>query len=326
MPQTPNQQVKRQHLDRIRTLMRLHTTATRAELSRMTGLSVVTLGALLTQLEREGEVYSDGLLSSEGGRPACVYRFNADHRHALALCIVQREQDYELLVSTVDLQGRVLLSQSMALGADPLGTVLEAARRARREDPLVASVAAGIPGQAVEGTIRLCDVPALTGVRLADLLSSQTGVPALVENDMNAAVYGYALQAPPGEGCTAGVYFANRQGPGAGVLIDGRPVRGLCGMAGELGFLPLGVDWRDPPAPFESAVSDCLQALTAVLAPAQIILYCEGFDLMALEKLMRERWPAAMPRPRITLRQSVVPDYEAGVRRLALEPLWPAIQ
>ncbi len=324
LPHSPNQQVKLQHLNQIRTLLRKHTTATKTQLAQWSGLSVVTLGSLIGHLSRTGEVFPDALLPSDCGRPAQVYRFNADLSHALAICVYQQENGsgYGLLLSITDLQGRAVW-RSSAPTAD-VNTLLAQAAAACERDPLIASIAVGIPGIPLGDRVLSCDETALEGVALKGLLAERTQRPVVIVNDMNAAVYGYAQRTPPGAGCTVGVYFPNGICPGAGILLDGKLVPGSGGRAGELGSLPLGIDWASPPKLFEQAVSDCLQTIAAVIAPHRVVIYREGLDVQAVKACMNDRWPAALARPALSHLETLIPDYALGVERLALAQLWPA--
>ena len=82
---------------------------------------------------------------------------------------------------------------------------------------------------------------------LANKLSEAIGVPAVVENDVNAAAYGeYTLGS--GVGCHSIVYLTISTGIAAGIVIEGQLIRGFNHGAGELGyFIPdpkhIGKDW-----------------------------------------------------------------------------------
>ena len=324
---TPSQLGKQRNLDAVRTLLRERRTATCAELARLSGLSVVTMGALIRELVAGGEAVPDGRLPSEGGRPSQVYRFNAGHAHALALCVLQKHGETLLLASVADLQGTVLSQSQTRLHGDEAELLMVFARDACQKDGLIRSIGVGIPGQAAGGTVRFCDVASFTGLSLCERLAEQTGCVVTLENDMNAAVYGYACRGGPKEDeCTVGVYFPPDNGPGAGVLTGRALLGGKGGMAGELGNLPLSVDWLHQREPFEPVISDCLQAVAAVLSPHRVILYREGLNLAALEACMQERWPPVLLKPELVTDEALLPDYERGVRQLALEKLWPAPQ
>lgn len=93
---------------------------------------------------------------------------------------------------------------------------------------------AGIVGAAGElvyaPNLRLRSVP------IAASLGEALGVPVAVGNDANVALYGEA-RVGSARGAAHAVMFTLGTGVGGGVLVDGRPVLGRTGYAGELGHL-----------------------------------------------------------------------------------------
>lgn len=71
---------------------------------------------------------------------------------------------------------------------------------------------------------------------LRDRLSSETALPVLVENDVNAGIYGeYRMGAGRGKQDIIGLYPGT--GIGGGMVLDGRLYRGASGGAGEMGHM-----------------------------------------------------------------------------------------
>ncbi|QXD16318.1 ROK family protein [Rhodocaloribacter litoris] len=99
-----------------------------------------------------------------------------------------------------------------------------------------------------KGVVRQATNLGWENVPLVQLLENRLGVPAVIENDVNAAAmaeYTY------GAGREAGslVYLTVSTGVAAGIVLDGRLWRGGGYAAGEIGlFLPepahIGKDWR----------------------------------------------------------------------------------
>ena len=54
--------------------------ATKPQLSRLTGLSVVTVNALITEMLEQGEVQELGMVPSGGGRPSMQYGYCYGYR------------------------------------------------------------------------------------------------------------------------------------------------------------------------------------------------------------------------------------------------------
>jgi glucokinase len=81
-------------------------------------------------------------------------------------------------------------------------------------------------------------------VPLAESISAKTGVPTVVDNDVNALALGewtFGLA----RGAASCVVLAVGSALGAGIIVDGRLVRGKRGFAGEFGHIP--IDFDGPP-------------------------------------------------------------------------------
>jgi glucokinase len=84
-------------------------------------------------------------------------------------------------------------------------------------------------------------VPELAHVAVAERLQASTGVPAFVENDVNALAVGQ-LTFGPGRGARSLAVIAVGTGVGGALVLDGRLVRGHSGCAGEFGHMPVERD------------------------------------------------------------------------------------
>ena len=92
-------------------------------------------------------------------------------------------------------------------------------------------------------------------------LSQSLGIKVLVENDVNLAALGeYWMSGKETDHDL--VFIAVGTGIGAGIVVDGQLLRGSCGGAGEIGFLPFGAD----PFEAESLNSGALERVAATHA------------------------------------------------------------
>lgn len=101
-----------------------------------------------------------------------------------------------------------------------------------------AGVGIGIPGQVdrASGTVRNAYNMGLSALALGSELSARVGIPVSVDNDVTAAAIG-AAHIMGLDGTVAYVNLGT--GLAAGVTIDGVPVRGTDGYAGEIGHLAI---------------------------------------------------------------------------------------
>ncbi len=119
--------------------------------------------------------------------------------------------------------------------------------RARRDGWPVAGVGLGVPGivDAPGGPIgdEVPNVPELAGVALAATLGRRFGVAVFADNDVNALALG-EHRFGAGRDARSLVVLAPGTGFGAGLVLDGRLVRGAAGFAGEFGHAPVKFDGR----------------------------------------------------------------------------------
>src|SRR5437870_5883259 len=149
--------------------------------------------------------------------------------------------------------GEVLIEQRVSTHRDGKGRVLPtivgliAAVRAEAEGRgrARAAIGVGVPGAVnpVSGRVGepVPHVPELAGRALAAELSERFGLPVFVDNDVNALALGEWMFGA-GRGARSLVVLAAGTGFGAGVVLDGRLVRGALGFGGELGHVPVRFD------------------------------------------------------------------------------------
>lgn len=106
-----------------------------------------------------------------------------------------------------------------------------------------AALGVGVPGPVVAGTVGepVPHVPELAGRALAAELAERFRLPAFVDNDVNALALGVWMFGA-GRGARSLVVLAPGTGFGAGIVLDGRLVRGVAGFGGELGHTPVKFD------------------------------------------------------------------------------------
>jgi glucokinase len=107
----------------------------------------------------------------------------------------------------------------------------------------ISSIGVGIPGLVDRdaGTVRQA-VNLGVGeepLNIADRLSSEFGLPCVVDNDVNAAALGAYEVLCSGSGPSDLAYLSIGTGIAAGLILDGRLRRGRRGVTGEIGHLPV---------------------------------------------------------------------------------------
>ena len=116
--------------------------------------------------------------------------------------------------------------------------VVTLAERTGRSTRDFTSIGVGVPGQVERetGMLRNSYNIGIEELALGPILSERTGIPVLVDNDVTAAAIGAAHLL----GLTGTVAYLNLgTGLAAGFVINGQPLRGAAGLAGEIGHLPI---------------------------------------------------------------------------------------
>ena len=183
-------------------------------------------------------------------------------------------------------------------------SVGEAARRLGRPPH---AVGVGVPGPVDTAAGRVGEhvphVPELAGRPLAAELRARLGLPAFVDNDVNALALGEWMFGV-GRGARSLVVLAPGTGFGAGIVLDGRLVRGIAGFGGELGHTPIKFD--GPPcwcgghgclAVYASGrgIAEAARARVAGHADAPLLRAAGGDPLAITAALVFERAAAGEP-------------------------------
>jgi glucokinase len=158
------------------------------------------------------------------------------------------------VVGLVDAEGHVLARESFKTQQYPqvepyveavaqrLKALLEA-QNVRPEE--VQGVGIGAPnGNFYTGSIEQApNLPWKGVVPLAELLSEQTGLPVHLTNDAKAAAIG-EMTYGVARGMKDFIMITLGTGVGSGIIVDGKPVYGFDGFAGELGHVTVVPDGR----------------------------------------------------------------------------------
>jgi predicted NBD/HSP70 family sugar kinase len=228
--------------------IRLSGPCSRAELARVSGLSKPTVSLALANLERAGLVRLAGQRTGRPGRSALLYEIRPEAGFVLGLDI-----GLEYLRGAVcDLAGGVRARLSRAVAASSASGRL--AELVRLADDLCAR--AGVPRGSITQTVvgspgvydRARNAIALTGglpgwdrpEALAGLRAA-FGPDLVIENDVDAAALAERAHGH-GRDVDNFAFVHVGTGIGMGLVLGGRLHRGVHGVAGEIAFLPLGLD------------------------------------------------------------------------------------
>lgn len=227
-------------------LIRTRHPISRADLARLSGLQRSTVSLIVEQLIAERWVLEGPTGRLPRGRRPTFLRLN-DERVIIAVDI----RPIHTTVAVADANGRFLSQEMMATSADPdllLKSLTQAIERmigASRKTK-VEGVGVSVPGRYDHSSDRLVFAPNLKwhDVDIRNPIARATGLEVAVENAANACVLA-AVWFDRMEECRNLVVVTISEGIGTGVWANGQLVRGLNGMAGEFGHVPL--DPNGPP-------------------------------------------------------------------------------
>jgi predicted NBD/HSP70 family sugar kinase len=252
---------------------------TRAELTQRLGLSRSTIGDLVAELSALGLLgESVPMGGPRVGRPSHVVGPRPDGPFAVAVDIdVNR-----VVAAAVGISGRVLARHVIAPRLEPV-LPEEMAQQIAETVPILQRLVGGGArpvgiGISVPGTVdRLTYVvglaPNLGWHDAAFGKLMQSAVPALpvsIGNDADLAVLA-EHSSGNARGYDDVIYLLGRIGVGAGILVDGRPLRGAGGLAGEVGHTTL-----DPAGPLcHCGAQGCVEMFVGDAALLRLA-GCEG--------------------------------------------------
>lgn len=129
---------------------------------------------------------------------------------------------------------------------ETIAALIATVREGAKTDGIgIDGIGVGVPGIVDPSSGRIGaeihHVPELGGEILAATLAERFGGPVFVDNDVNALALGEWLFGAA-RGARSLVVLAPGTGFGAGIVLDGRLVRGAMGFAGELGHAPVKFD------------------------------------------------------------------------------------
>lgn len=214
----------------------------RADLSRETGLTRVTISDLVGELITDGYVAEQGVRESSGpGKPAILVDVDRSGHRIVGLDLSGSDV-FTGAVMTLD--GEIVARREVAVpgrGDDVVARVVELAREliADAHAPVL-GVGVGSPGVVDDDGVVLA-APNFGWERLdlEGVLTEVLALPVMIANDANAAVLAEYSFGDAGDDV---LLVKVGRGVGAGLLAGGRPLRGSRFAAGEIGHVTIGTD------------------------------------------------------------------------------------
>jgi predicted NBD/HSP70 family sugar kinase len=243
---TGTEHVRRQNIALILRSLRTEGPATRTELARRTGLAKATVGTIVGDLRAGRAVSEDESVSSGRGRPGRPVTLTGESIIGLGFEV---NVDYIAAVA-LDLAGTVKLIETrpVTAGHPPdieqlVGVACEIRDSLIADGHTVVGATIAVPGLVSHDNRTVVWAPNLgwDDVKLASDLEDafRDPCPTTIDNDANCAALAEASHGISTDSASS-LYLTGTVGIGAGIIEDGRLLRGGSGFAGEVGHMPIG--------------------------------------------------------------------------------------
>ncbi len=238
--------LRRQNTALVLRSLRTDGAATRTELARRTGLAKATIGTIVAELGTGGAVSEDQSAPSGRGRPGRPVTLTGESIIGLGFEV---NVDY-LAAVALDLGGNTCVStirQVEGAGPPSVAELLSLATEIRdslaHDGHQLVGATVAVPGLVEHDNRTIAWAPNLgwDAVDIAGQLESilGSGCPTTVDNDANCAALAEAAHGVSID-VENSLYITGTVGIGAGIVHDGRLLRGGAGFAGEVGHMPIG--------------------------------------------------------------------------------------
>ena len=220
---------------------------TRPAIVKQTGLAASTVSAAVSRLVEAGVISETDESVSTGGRRA---RRLVTSDGVGALALVELGAHHGLVALTDPTQGvarATSLLVDIASGPEAvLAAVMEeVSRQEKAAGVRVGGLALAVPGPVdAERTrvIRPARMPGWDGINVAEEVARLCGLPAIIDNDARAGAVGESVYRRRLEGVTpidTLIYVKAGSAIGGAYLVDGVPLVGQGGLAGDISHIPV---------------------------------------------------------------------------------------
>ncbi len=253
-------------LDAVRT----HGQRSRAEIAIDTGLSAPTVSGITADLISRNLLYEHSTGESAGGRRPVMLALNTSAGYVIGVKVTETT----VIAVLTDLAATVIHRRCRELDSTNVDHVVSLIA------DIVVELRSQVPGASVyglgvgtagvvdsrHGVVHYGTYAHWRDVPLGDLLYERTGLPTIVENDVNALAvseHWFGI----GKGVANLLVISMGRGIGLGLILDGRLYHGARGGAGEFGHVKVVND----DIPCACGGSGCLEAMIGGPALESII-------------------------------------------------------
>lgn len=224
-------------------LIRIHKSISRADLSKLTGLSPTAIGGIVSGLLEAGYITEVGIGKSKGGRRPMLLELKPQSFYSIGIDV---DTNYLRLV-LMDITSKVIderlvnVPQTLffeVIIKEIANKTFEIMKDNNIEVKKLLGVGVSIPGMIDSrgGKVILAPNLGWENVDIIEKLTELINLPVFIENEaMASAICEYWVGAC--QGTKNFVCINIMSGIGSGIFIDGKPYRGAGGTTGEVGHI-----------------------------------------------------------------------------------------
>ena len=231
--------------------LRLKGAASRTEVAQQTSLSLQAVSNIMGSLVDEGLVLQGERRSTVRGQPPIDFTLNPNGAYALGFSI---DKDH-LLGVLINFAGEIIRERHLELEsstpAEAFGYIQSLVRDFTKDLPhqfrqRIHGVGLSLPGLIEEEggrVLKMVRLPQWEGLKVGKALTDLLGLPVYVANDATSAALG-ELWYGHGRSSPNFFYILFALGLGSSLILDGAPYRGVWGVSGRMGHIPVEPEGR----------------------------------------------------------------------------------
>lgn len=249
-------------------LIHRHRICSRAQLARETGLTKASITGIIQQLMDAGVIREVGLMEKKGSRPSMGLSLCADQYFSIGLRLTRRHIRgglFDMGGAVYETKECMILPETPPQAALAMMKEITAFLLSAAAGRCVLGIGIATPGPIIRAEGKIAYMSAFPGwadVSIPDEMEKEFHLPVVLEHDGVCCALWEWWNRPPGEEYRAMLCVLAGQGIGAGILMDGEPIRGALGCAGEIGHMSM--DPEGPPC--DCGNRGCLETYVSTLA------------------------------------------------------------
>lgn len=268
-------------------LMRKHNLKSRAELTKHSGLNQATVTNIVSELIDCDLIFETGLIEGKKGRRIIGLDLNCEKYRFLSIRLTR---EY-FLIALYDIKGSQHMLKKVAIDRnDDVGKTLENIKSEIRAivktlgDKVLLSAGMAVLGPFLKEEdlfVTATGFPTLKNIHIKKELQNELDVPLYIDHDANLAAYAEWQKCSENGDAGPFLYIMGGQGLGAGIIVDGKILRGRLGVAGEIGHMSINCAGRK----CECGNKGCLEQ------------YASGFAMLNMLKEYVSGYPGTVLKP-----------------------------